>query len=241
MKGRTPVLLYWERFKTRCCDRISLLVYDVLRSCKPVLAFRRWVFVVRHADIVDVLGRDRDFSVALYDVNMRSATVRFLLGRERSPEYDSERSAIKSALVPEDAERIRTIAADVARELVGAANGPVGLNVADFAKRGLVRVVDRYFGIPPTRGDEIAFVRLFETSSYYLFSPGVVVPPELRVSGVRASRTIAEHIAWLVSKRRASSKAEQHDVLGRLLAIVGSESLQNFDDDAVIRTITGTV
>ncbi len=240
MKGRTPVLLYWQRFRARCCDRISLLVFDVLRACKPVLAFGRWVFVVRHADIVDVLGRDKDFSVALYDVNMRSATVRFLLGKERSPEYDSERSAIESALAPEDTERIQKIAADVAQELIGAANGPVGLNVADFAKRGLVRVVDRYFGIPPTPGDEIAFVRLFETSSYYLFSPSVVVPPELRVSGVRASRTIAEHIASLVSKRRASSKAEQDDVLGRLLALVGSESLQNFDDDDVVRTITGT-
>src|SRR5438105_2561268 len=72
----------------------------------------RMVHVTRHLDVVEVLQRDDDFSVRLYDEKMSETTGPFYLGMNDLGRYRPEAEVIWRAVRKEDAALVRRIAAE---------------------------------------------------------------------------------------------------------------------------------
>ncbi len=91
-----------------------------------------------------------DFTVAeLNAARMARVNGPFVLGMDRSPLYERERSILQQSIEPGDAERIRTIVQRNAGKLVGEVRAAGRLDVVQqLARPAAVRLVGEYFGVP---------------------------------------------------------------------------------------------
>ncbi|MBA2751493.1 MAG: hypothetical protein H0U41_04540, partial [Actinobacteria bacterium] len=133
-------------------NRPALLrpLLGALRRVAPMLRIGRRVVVTRRADVLEILHRDQDFTIAEVNspaINRWSGL--FILGMDRGEMYDREVGALRRAAPPEDLSRLRAFAASTAAELVDRVR-PVGRIdvVADFARVAPTRLVADYFGVP---------------------------------------------------------------------------------------------
>ena len=99
-------------------------VFALLRHFRPVLVFGKSAVVSRHADVVDVLERDEDFTISeINQARMDRAHAPFILGWDRSPRYDREVGILRRAADDNDLATIRTVVAREAQQLIGVAEG----------------------------------------------------------------------------------------------------------------------
>lgn len=214
-------------------------VFTALRHVAPVLPLRGRVIVSRHADVVDVLGRDQDFTVA--EVNgpsMNHWSGPFILGTDRGEVYDRELAVLRRAAPVEDLPRIRRSVAAAATELVDRARPSGRLDVVGgLARLVATRTVATYYGVPGP--DEVTMMRWMRAMFDAVFldsSRRANKVGELTVSEQRP------YMEALIRGRRAALEAGEpvpDDVLTRLVAM-GAEQPW-LDDDAVRRNINGVI
>ena len=83
--------------------RVLRPVFGVLRRFAPILVIGKTAIVSRHADVTEVLARDDDFTVR--EINLErfdDLGARFILGMDRSPEYEREEAVLRQAVRPDD-------------------------------------------------------------------------------------------------------------------------------------------
>ena len=218
-----------------------------MRRFKPIVPVgKSWpalMLLFRHADVVEVLRREEDFSVALGGLKMRSTIGAFFLGMGDTPQYKRERSAMDRAVHPDDLGRVRRFASALSSQIVEQAvkdKGEIDL-VADLSNVVVPRFVNDYFGIrEPSEGSLLAW---YKTSSYYVFGIDLLVGPRFYVPAARAGETIARHMSSEIEQRRAALQSGAQvpdDILTRLLRI-RAESKDGIDTDAIRRIMTGSM
>ena len=214
-------------------------VFSVLRHVAPVLPLGKRVIVSRHGDVVDVLRRDQDFTVAEVNApSMNRWSGPFILGTDRGETYDREVSALRRAAPAEDLPRVRDLVAANAAELVAAALPSGRLDVVnDLARPAAARTVATYFGVPgPDPATLMRWMRALFDAVFLDGSP--------RANKV-AERTVAEqrpYMQELIRSRRAAIEAGEpvpDDMLTRLVAMGPDEPW--LDDEAVRRSINGVI
>jgi cytochrome P450 len=141
----------------------------LLRRFAPILVVGKRVVVSRHADVLEVLTRDTDFTIA--EVNARrfdELQGRFILGMDRSPEYERDAAILRRVVPPEDLGRIRRFVVETAAALVDArrAQGRIEV-VGDLARRAPARLIASYFGVPGP--DEETLVSWMRALFYHAF------------------------------------------------------------------------
>lgn len=214
-------------------------VFTGLRHVAPVLTIGGRVVVSRHADVVDVLRRDEEFTVAESNApTMVRWNGPFFLGMDRGERYDRESGALRRAAPATDVNRVRDLVATSAGELIASArpSGRVDV-VGEFARVAAVRTVARYYGVPGP--DEVTMMRWMRALFDAVFLD----------NGKRANRaaelTVAEfrpYLEGLISRRRAAVEAGEpvpDDVLTRMVSMRADEPW--LDDDAVRRCIGGVI
>ncbi len=217
------------------------------RRFKPILPIgKSWpalMLLFRHADVVEVLRREEDFSVALGGLKMRSTIGSFFLGMGDTPQYKRERAAMDRAVHPDDLGRVRRFASGLSSQIVEQAlkdRGELDL-VADLCNVVVPRFVNDYFGIrEPSEG---SLLNWFKISSYYVFGIDLLVGPRFYIPAARAGETIARHMSAEIEQRRAalqSGTTVPDDILTRLLRI-RAESKDGIDTDAIRRIMTGSM
>ena len=124
-------------------------VFALLRHFRPVLVFGKSAVVSRHADVVDVLERDEDFTISeINQARMDRAHAPFILGWDRSPRYDREVGILRRAADDNDLATIRTVVAREAQQLIGVArDGRIDV-VSGLIRVVPTRVVSDFFGTP---------------------------------------------------------------------------------------------
>jgi cytochrome P450 len=213
--------------------------FFVLRRFAPVLRVGRLVVVSRHDDVVEVLARDGDFTIAPVNAaRMERWSGPFILGMDRGPDYDREAAALRRGVRAEDLPSIRRLTRQWASELIGASAGQGRIDVvAGYGRVVAARLVETYFGVPgPDRLTTMRWLRaLFD----------VVFLDEGRRACRAARLTLAEqrpYMEALIAERRKAVETGQpvpDDVLSRLVALSATESW--LDDDAVRRNINGLI
>ena len=88
------------------------LAFALLRRVAPILVIGRRVIVSRHADCLEILTRDADFTIA--EVNgerFDRVNGPFILGMDLSPQHDREYGVLRDVVRQDDLERIRRFVA----------------------------------------------------------------------------------------------------------------------------------
>jgi cytochrome P450 len=191
------------------------------------------IHVTRYLDVMEVLERDDDFSVRIYDEKMTATTGPFYLGMNELPRYLPEARILQGAVRRTDAELVRRIAAEeTARALDLVRKKGVIDVVQDLADIVPIRFVMRYYGIQYP--DPNKLLRLFQTTSKYLFA--FWSNPGMLDEACTAGREIREILDEQIRRRRQEGNSEDRDIIGRLLSLKETFS----DGDAgIARSVAG--
>lgn len=211
--------------------QLTRRLLGLLRSVKPVARVGDVVVVTRHADVLDVLSRDQDFSIAMYTPKMESIAGRFILGMQHTPEYEHDVSVFRLAVPRSDMERIRAILTRIVDDIVTQVQ-PIGsLDVVkDFADPVPARLAAHYFGIPGP--DEASMVRWGRALFRELFY-NIRNDPVIRSEATQAAADMRRYTDTLIARRGAEGDREDN-VLGRMLTFKENGDLGV--DDTWIRT-----
>ena len=213
----------------------------LLRRFAPILLVGKRAVVSRHADVVEVLSRDTDFTVSQINApNINRLDGPFILGMDRSAQYDREAGLLHQAVRREDLDRIRSFVASQAEELIAARRSHQRLDVVnDVVRVVAVRVVATYFGMPgPDEATMMGWLRDIFHDVFLNLNNNA----EVRAAALRSGNALRAHMDLVIAKRKGqpATEATPDDVLGRLLALEG-EANPWLDDDTLRRNLSGLI
>ena len=125
-------------------------LFTLLRSHRPVWVLGGQALISRYDDVVEVLARDEEFTIAeINAARMDRISGPFVLGMDRSAQHARELAAITDVVERDDLALIGGIVEAAADEALGAARAQGRLDVANnYCRVVAVSVVSEYFGVP---------------------------------------------------------------------------------------------
>ncbi len=225
-------------FYTLTGRKVLRAVFAVLRRHAPLLKVGGRVVVSRHADVVEVLNRDEDFTISQVNgPSIDRINGPFILAMDRGPEYDRDHAALRACARREDAERIRQMAREACARAIDAARAQHRIEAVQRLTREVpAEMVARYFGFPgPDRPTQERWLR-------NLFQDAFANPLDDPFVRQAAIQSAAELKAWVlpkIARRRAAGTAGDDDVMGRMIALQPAHPYA--DDDWVRRNLAGLV
>ncbi len=216
----------------------------VLRHVAPVLVLGKRALVVRHDDVLEVLTRDRDFTIAeINGQRTERSNGAFVLSLDRGAQHDREKELLNAVVLREDLERVRSIVVDAAQSCVASAEprGQMDL-VQELTRVVPLRVVEHYFGVP---GPSDAVMQRWLRALFHELFLNATDEPDVVQAGVAAFGELRPYLLELIPRRRkelAGRSGAPEDVLGRMIAFQTREPYRSWlDDDAVCRNISGLI
>ena len=216
-------------------------IFTLLRKVFPILVIGKTAIVTRHADVVEVLTRDTDFTIAeINEARFNEGDGPFILGMDRSAQYDTESTLLRKVVRPDDLERIRCFVKEEADELVAAArpNGKIDV-VNGLARVVAISLVDSYFGIPAP--DEASMKRWMRDIFHALFA-NPFSDAKVHSDFLRSGAELRAHMDQVIAERKSHlhDPDQPDDVLGRLLLLQNAENVW-LDDRSVRRNLGGMI
>lgn len=215
--------------------------FKFLRCCSPNVALGKNAIISRHADCIDVLTRDTEFTISQINAPLFDAiNSPFILGMDRSPQHERELAVLQQVVHREDIERIRRTVRQTAEQLIQAAR-PYGKidAVNGLARVVPLRLLEFYFGIPSP--DDSTMMRWMRDTFHVLFV-NLANDPLVKRDGVRSASELRQYVLGLIAKRREQrgSPNQPDDVLGRLVGLQDAAHPW-LDDDSVRREVGGLI
>lgn len=215
--------------------QVSRRALGLLRSLVPVVRLGDVAIVTRYADVVEVLGRDPDFTIGLYSTKMEAIAGRFILGLQQGPEYEHDVSVLRLVVPQDDMARIRRFVANIVGEIFTRLSPYGELDVVrDLSDPVPARLSDRYFGAPgPTQQQLIEWGRTQFRELFY----NIRDDPAITGPAMASSAEMRKHVDRLIAARTAAlagTGAPPEDVLGRMVKLKADGRFAI--DDAWIRT-----
>ena len=184
----------------------------LLRRRRPVARIAGRLWVTRHDDVVDVLGRDRDFGVP-YLRPMAWLGAPFVLGLDDGPEYRRQADALRHAVRPQDLADIGRASGRAAERVLERAGGSVEA-IGGLVDRVLAETAGPYLGIGPGDARRIQQARDVFAEVFINGLGDPVVRDRAQVS----ARELRGQVEQALAVRRSADEAPD-DVAGRLLAL----------------------
>ncbi|HEX6372763.1 MAG TPA: cytochrome P450 [Longimicrobium sp.] len=225
-------------FYTLTTPGVLRAVFHVLRRWAPLLKLGNRVVVSRHADVLEVLDRDTDFTISQVNgPSIDRINGPFILAMDRGPEYDRDHAALRACARRDDADRVRHLAREASARAIDAARPQRRIEAVQRLTRAVpAEMVQCYFGVMgPDRPTLERWLR-------NLFQDAFANPLDDPFVRQAAIQTAAEVKAWIlpeIARRRAEGTAADDDVMGRMIALLPEHPYA--DDDWVRRNIMGLV
>ena len=216
-------------------------IFALLRRWFSILVLGKNAIVSRFDDVVEVLKRDRDFTISQINASkIDQIDGPFILGMDESPQYEREKAALLEVVRREDLDRIRQFVAQSAATLIDAARPQRRIDVVNGLARVVpVRLVATYFGMPGP--NEPTMMRWMRDVFHYIFAD-LTNSPQVLQDALNSVTQLRQHmdaqIAW--RKSHAGEGNKNDDVLGRLLALQDAAHPW-LDDHAVRRNLGGVI
>jgi cytochrome P450 len=219
--------------------RLLRLVFAVLRRFAPVAKVRGSWIVTRHADVVDVLERDGEFSVvATNGVKMDRLGASFVLGMDPGERYQRERSWLDRCTLPADHERIRGLVRRRSEALLDAARPDGRIDAGgEYARVVAIALVQDYFGVP---GPDAATLMIWMRQLFQDLFLNLGDDPAVHARAEEAARGLEAHLlARIRDLRTGGPDAAADTVLARLVRLSAHDP--DLDDDGIRRSISGVI
>jgi len=224
----------WQQsFQRWLTSPVLLRLVSHLLRLKPTWRVGNTTVISTHPAVVKALLDDEKYEIAAINAaRMNRVSGPFVLGMDRSTQFEYEQEAIRSVVKPTDLDWVRRIVQGTADSLVKAAT-PKGLvDVADsYARVSGARVVAEYFGVPGP--SEHILMQWMRSLFWDLFLNRNDVP-EVRLAAARSANDLRTYLTALIAQRSAEG-ATGDDMLCRLIRS------GKLDNDGVRRNITGIV
>jgi cytochrome P450/glutathione S-transferase len=222
--------------------RVLRFAFWLLRKFRPVLVAGKTTVVTLHADVVDVLERDQEFTISqINGARMDGAHAPFILGWDRSPRFDREIGILQRMIGPSDLVTLRQIVARNAEGLIDAARANKHIDVVGGLSRVVpTRVVSEFFGTPGP--NEQTMMRWMRVLFWQMFLNRSNDPAVNSASAIYADH-LRDYLAALIRERKqalAGGPTDRDDMVTRLLRMQ-SEAGDSLDDDGVRRNISGLI
>ena len=221
--------------------RLLRAIFKLLRKHAPQLQIGKRLILTRHDDVIEVLSRDTDFTIReVNEERINAIDGPFILGMDRSEEYDRESAALKAAVRRDDLERIRSFVRQNAEALTAAAavHGRIDV-VSGLARVVPVRLVESYWGIPAP--DDPTMMRWMRDVFHDIFAnPGS--DPLVHRDALQTVSELRPYMDRVIALRKSKldEPDQPDDVLGRLLALQ-DEAHPWLDNAAVRRNMGGMI
>ncbi|HEX2211419.1 MAG TPA: cytochrome P450 [Longimicrobium sp.] len=226
-------------FYTLTSGDVLRALFTVLRRWAPLLRVGSRVVVSRHADVVDVLNRDDDFTISQVNgPSIDRINGPFILGMDRGPEYDRDHAALRACARREDAERVRQMAREASVRAIDAARPRRRIEAVQRLTRSVpAEIVQCYFGfMGPDRPTLERWLR-------NLFQDAFANPLNDPFVRQAALQSAAELKAWalpeIARRRNEGTGHDDDDVMARMIALWPAHPYA--DDDWVRRNIAGLI
>ena len=226
-------------FYTLTSGDVLRALFAVLRRWAPLLRVGSRVVVSRHADVVEVLNRDEDFTISQVNgPSIDRINGPFILGMDRGPEYDRDHAALRACARREDAERVRQMAREASVRAIDAARPQRRIEAVQRLTRSVpAEIVQCYFGfMGPDRPTLERWLR-------NLFQDAFANPLNDPFVRQAALQSAAELKAWalpeIARRRNEGTGHDDDDVMARMIALWPAHPYA--DDDWVRRNIAGLI
>src|SRR5215469_311315 len=215
-------------------------IFALLRRWSPILVFGKTAVVSHYNDVLEVLKRDSDFTIAPINApKIDKIDGPFILGMDTSPQYDREKAALIEAVRRDDLDRIRRFVAQSAATMIDAIRHQRRLDAVNGLARIVpVRLLAAYFGMPGP--DDPTMMRWMRDIFHYIFADLTNSPTVLQdaLNSVGELRTYMD--AEIALRKSDPHRNGTDDVLGRLLALQDAAHPW-LDDNAVRRNLGGII
>ena len=206
------------------------MVSTVLRL-KPVLRLGKTTVISSYEQVVKTLKEDDQFTVAeINAARMDRISGPFILGMDRSPQYDHESAAIRSIVKSTDLDWIRSIVRETAQSLLKAAQPYGRIDVSgSYVRVSAARVVAEYFGVPgPSEHILMQWIR----SLFWDVFLNRKDAPLVRRAADQSALELRSYLTALIAQR-AREGAQGDDILSRLIRA------GTLDPEGIRRNMTG--
>jgi cytochrome P450 len=217
-------------------------LFTLLRKTFPILVIGKRALVTRHPDVVEVLSRDTDFTIAeINEARINACDGPFILGMDRSPQYDTESAILRETVRHDDLERIRGLVRQNANDMVATALPAGQIDVVNgLARVVAMRTVDSYFGIPAP-DNSVSMMGWMRDIFHDIFA-NPTSDPIVHQQALRSSEQLRHHMDQVIATRKANlhEPDQPDDVLGRLL-LLQNPAHAWLDDRSVRRNLGGMI
>ncbi|HEY0759523.1 MAG TPA: cytochrome P450 [Acidisarcina sp.] len=230
VRWRDRLSRWFQRFTA---NPLLLRAAGRLLRIKPVVRIGKLTVVSTYDAVVKTLHADQQFTIAeMNAAKMDRISGPFVLGMDRSSQYDRENAAIRSIVKPTDLEWVRQIVSRTAETLVAAAQPYGRIDVSgSYARVSAARVVAEYFGVPGP--SEHILMHWIRSLFWDVFLNRADAPLVRRAAAVSA-RQLSDYLTALIAQRQ-SEGAPGDDILSRLVRA------GTLDAEGIRRNITGII
>ena len=208
-----------------------------------MLVVGKRVLVTRHAEVIELLSRDEEFTIAeINGARTERDNGPFVLSMDRGLVHDREKALLNTAMQREDIARVREFVAKEAAALLDglAKNGRIEV-VGDYSRLVPLRVIETYFGVPAA---SVATMQHWLRTLFWDLFLNLSDDPAVIAQAVRSFRDLRPYLEVVVARRRGAldHAAPPADVLGRMIALSREAAYRDWlDDDAICRNISGLI
>lgn len=210
----------------RWIDTEPLPLFKELREKRPILVTPQCTLLTRFDDVREVLSMPKVFTVAPYVPKMGD----YMMAHDDDALHTREKSLMQCMLNRDDLPAVRTMVANIAKEILDAANGHIDV-VNEYCRMVPATLVRKYFGLTGAKRRDLIEWSYWNQYDTFHNQPFDLLPPEKSKYVIdrhnETSKQLGKFILELIARRFLEVKAEE----------ITLSTLVRLDDDIVTRML----
>jgi cytochrome P450 len=224
-------------------NKVQRPLLSILRKFKPVVTIKGRTLVTRHADVIEVLTRHRDFTITEINAPKLDALhLHFILGMDASEEHTREFHLLQSVSRKNDLEVVRQLVREKSAECLQKIKTAKRFElIHDFNLPVVNSLLDKYFGVLDP-GQDPAAVDAWMRILFHQAFLNLINDKKIEQAGIKASRELEAYLLRIIAQKRkmlTSGGILDDTLLNRLIRTAAEPGKEWITDDVIRRQISG--
>lgn len=211
---------------------------SIPRGIAPVITLGSRVFVFRNGDVREILGRDKEFTLAQVNGESISRHIGpFILGMDDGPQYQRDIGILRGVIRRDDTDRIRKYVRETAASLTAELSGEFDI-ISQFTRLLPLKLVGDYFGVPgPNPEDMLRWNR----SLFWDVFLDLSSDPKVRANATQSAKEMNAYLAQIIleHKNALNSGGRLRDTLLSRLITLQQTDQPSFNDKEIAGNLAG--